>query len=177
MGVKFTFDLITGSWGKDGDETDEDIARQVEQLLALPDASTVNGESLDRSQSDAVFAQSYIPRQLVEVYDAERDVAAVLSGKGEDLIYASTSGLAPNKSSKADDIVTCDNEEVPSDEESSEEDAESRFDKRPRGKKFEDKADKKDRKQAVKDEKKEKRKTKMPKSEKRRRVAKGSGKK
>ena len=184
LGVKFTFDLVTGSWGKDGDETEEDIAKEVERLLSLPQATATNGEALDKSQTDAVFAQSYIPRQLIEVYDAERDVAAVLSGKGNDLIYASTSGLAPNKATQTNGVAVEIDEEAASEEDSSssegeidEDDAESRFDKKPRGKKFEDKADKKDRKQAVKDEKKEKRKTKMPKSEKRRRVAKGSGKK
>lgn len=188
LGVRATFDIITTPWGKDGGETEEHIAKEVERLLSNPKALDDQGQEVDRAQNDAIFAQSYIPRQLDEVYDAERDVAKITSGQGGDLIYASTTGIASSRPQQpmptsllAKNVATAesedstDSEEGDSDSEGSEDD-ESRFDKVPKGKKFEDKSDKKERKQAVKDEKKEKRKTKMKKGEKKRKVAKTSGK-
>ncbi len=45
------------------------------------------------AHEDSVFMRSYIPRTLNEVYDPERDVAAVQRGEGGTLIYAKTIGL------------------------------------------------------------------------------------
>jgi RIO kinase 1 len=45
------------------------------------------------AHEDSVFLQSYIPRSLNEVYDPERDVAALNRGEGKGLIYADTIGL------------------------------------------------------------------------------------
>ena len=42
---------------------------------------------------DALFAQSFIPRTLDDVYDPERDVAKIRRGEGRDLIYADVTGI------------------------------------------------------------------------------------
>ncbi|THH20099.1 hypothetical protein EW146_g1176 [Bondarzewia mesenterica] len=47
----------------------------------------------EEGPTEEVFRQSYIPRTLSEVYNPERDVAAVLRGEGGTLIYADTIGL------------------------------------------------------------------------------------
>jgi RIO kinase 1 len=54
-------------------------------------ASTPSATSL--AQDDAVFMSSYIPRNLGEVYDPERDIDRINKGQGEDLIYAGITGL------------------------------------------------------------------------------------
>lgn len=42
---------------------------------------------------DAVFLRSYIPRNLNEVYDPERDAAKVRRGEGNELIYGGITGV------------------------------------------------------------------------------------
>ena len=46
-----------------------------------------------RAHEDAVFKQSYIPRNLNEVIDPERDVDVLTRGEGGQLIYADSIGL------------------------------------------------------------------------------------
>ncbi|GAA6031411.1 hypothetical protein JCM8097_005648 [Rhodosporidiobolus ruineniae] len=156
---------------------------------------------------EAVFAQAYIPRTLEQVYDVERDVQRVLRGEGKDLIYAELTGVAgvrkgaeKEKAGKGekekgvkfegegeggdgeeDEEGSSDEEDGSEGEEDSEEDdgegEDGDKERRPRGKKFEDKEEKKKRRQETKEAAREKRTTKMKKSEKARRVKKGSGKK
>lgn len=122
LGLTRTFNFVTrSSWIKDRAETDEDIQVEAERLVTLveqdalaeePELETsFNGQSsktTSKSANDgtgststrpsasdeAVFAQSYIPRALDQVYDIERDVAKVLKGEGNDLIYADITGVA-----------------------------------------------------------------------------------
>lgn len=46
-----------------------------------------------RAHEDAVFMKSYIPRNLNEVFDPERDVDVIGRGEGAQLIYSNTIGL------------------------------------------------------------------------------------
>lgn len=48
----------------------------------------------DSTHEDAVFLKSYIPRNLNQVFDPERDADRVAKGEGEELIYAGHTGIA-----------------------------------------------------------------------------------
>ncbi|KAI5309910.1 protein kinase rio1 [Ascosphaera atra] len=137
-------------------------------------------EEIEDAEADevdtAVYRQQYIPRDLTQVYDVERDIELIKKGGGEGLVYKD---LLANHQAGKDEAASEDGEEVSSEEEeegSEEEDSEEegsgeekkihrkdREDTRPRGKRFEDKETKKAHKQAVKEERKEKRTKKMPK--------------
>lgn len=47
----------------------------------------------DEQLEDAVFMRSYIPRNLNEVFDPERDVAKIRRGEGNELIYGGITGV------------------------------------------------------------------------------------
>jgi len=107
-----------------------------------------------QDQDDAVFMRSYIPRSLNEVYDPERDVARLKRGEGKDLIYGDLTGVVEANEEKTavvkGEVVGGDVGDVSEEEESSEEEEESGEDggsgyedKKPRGKKHEDKESKK----------------------------------
>lgn len=100
-----------GSIGED--EETEDVLKEVvrewlESGVGLKDdkldMSTSEGltpaqdeaqQSAGRRETDeAVFMSSYIPRNLGEVYDPERDIDVIAAGKGEDLIYAGLAGVS-----------------------------------------------------------------------------------
>lgn len=212
LGLKRTFELTVEAWNedkeKDGQETEAEIAAEVERRFALGDASATTlaaeeNEAMgavaqdghaaaaqthaDRDDEDAIFKQSYIPRNLNEVYDPERDVQRVLAGEKDQLIYSQTVGIvAPNAGENdhvdsADHSGSCDQEsgsDSNSDSENEGQDGAGKaFDSsKPRGKRHEDKDAKRERKAAQKEEKREKRKEKMPKKEKNAKVKKTSGK-
>ncbi|EJC98445.1 RIO1-domain-containing protein [Fomitiporia mediterranea MF3/22] len=52
-----------------------------------------NESEVHASHEDAVFMRSFIPRNLNEVFDPERDVEVLTRGEGKKLIYADTIGL------------------------------------------------------------------------------------
>ncbi|CZR61604.1 probable extragenic suppressor of the bimD6 mutation [Phialocephala subalpina] len=114
-----------------------------------------------------VFRQQYIPQNLDQVYDFERDAEKIGKGQKEDLVYRNLlADKVAQSGNEADAEDTMGGSSPPSDGESGSEDSddESRFEKgTPRGKRFEDKEAKKEHKKAVKEEKREKRKEKMPK--------------
>ncbi|KAE8446806.1 hypothetical protein EG329_011583 [Mollisiaceae sp. DMI_Dod_QoI] len=115
-----------------------------------------------------VFRQQYIPQNLDQVYDIERDAEKVGKGQKEDLVYRNLlADKVVQSGNEADAEDTMGGSSPPSDDGQSDEDDtddESRFEKgTPRGKRFEDKEAKKEHKKAVKEEKREKRKEKMPK--------------
>jgi RIO kinase 1 len=180
LGIKHTFDLVTSDdWGKGGEETIEDVSRDIERRLQLqvqdPSPSDGKGEDAaadaktradDRAEEDAVFAMSYIPRALNEVYDAERDVDKLMRGEGDELIYAGVTGIVTanrtrqptnadddektetrGKDLNGDELHASDDggETTASDSDASEsgtdeeEDAERDGDAKPKGHKFEDK--------------------------------------
>ncbi|KAF2418027.1 RIO1-domain-containing protein [Tothia fuscella] len=117
-------------------------------------------EAKKEEQDDEVFRQEFIPQNLDQVYDIERDAEKIGQGDGDDLIYRSNL-LADGKTPDEDQ----DDEEDDTDSDDTGEDGEweERDPGRPRGKKHVDPDEKKSHKQLVKEEKREKRKTKMPK--------------
>jgi RIO kinase 1 len=129
----------------------------VESVLAKR-AQLNEEEAKQEEQDDEVFRHEFIPQNLDQVYDIERDAEKIGQGDGDELIY---------RSQLLADTNTLDLEEEDDDSESSEDDDDREWEERdpapPRGKKFEDKDEKKSHKQQVKEEKREKRKTKMPK--------------
>ena len=97
----------------------------------------------DTAHEDSVFLHSFIPRNLTDVYDPERDVEKLK--RGDDLIYAKTIGFAGQKKKgedKTEDLVDekCSGEESASGSED-EVDGNSQenafIDKKPRGHKHE----------------------------------------
>ncbi|CAE6403842.1 unnamed protein product [Rhizoctonia solani] len=135
-------------------------------------------------QEDAVFLQSYIPRTLNDVYDPERDIERLHRGEGKDLIYGDLTGVVRINEAAEGLVVTDTNRDKDGDLEDSEEEVDSSeedgageengfVERKPRGKRHEDKDAKKvelERKKAAKEEAREKRKQKMPKAEKKRRI-------
>ncbi|KAF7196247.1 Serine/threonine-protein kinase RIO1 [Pseudocercospora fuligena] len=166
LSERVAFGFVTGNTG--GKEMDE-MKESLEKLL---EAKAQAGDEED--EEDEVFRQQYIPQNLREVYDIERDGEKLKRGEGEDLPYQE---LLANGAPKSNVEGDANEEDVDSDESSAEDsgDDERTFeDKKPRGKRFEDKEEKKAHKQAVKEEKREKRKEKMPKHLKKKLVNQGS---
>ncbi|KAM0751304.1 RIO1-domain-containing protein [Meredithblackwellia eburnea MCA 4105] len=239
IGLTRTFNYVTKdskpTAGLGAEETDEEMWTEAERLVSAVElegeddeedgeGTDTNGSSEGKGKEvvegkrpteldEAVFAQSYIPRALDEVYDPERDVNRVLRGEGKGLIYADITGVASIHNAEAsgeakgkgkenpekvrfaegskvevgeeeeeegeegesgDEEGSSDNDDDSGDEEEGDGDFEER---RPRGKKHEDKDEKKKRRAETKQAAREKRTEKMKKSEKKRRVKKSSGKK
>ncbi|KAJ7675782.1 RIO1-domain-containing protein [Mycena polygramma] len=126
-------------------------------------------------QEDAVFLRSHIPRSLNEVFDPERDAAALARGDDRGLVYADALGLVPREADEEDGAEDSDSDGDGSGEDDEDaEEGDGKFeDRKPRGHRHEDRDEKKERKKAVKAEAKERRKHKMPKAEKKRAVKKG----
>lgn len=132
----------------------------------------------DAEDEDAIFKQSYIPRNLNEVFDPERDVQRVLRGEKDQLIYSQTVGIvAPTPAAAAASASGSASDDSESDSESDGEEGPEGRESRPRGKRHEAKDEKRERKRAQKEEKREKRKEKMPKKVKNAKIKKTSGKK
>lgn len=167
LSERVAFGYITAAAG--GKEMDE-VRESLEKLL---DAKAQAGDGED--EEDEVFRQQYIPQNLREVYDIERDGDRLKRGEGEELPYQELLANGQTKENSEDANSSAGNDETDSDE--SDEDAlgnRTFEEKKPRGKRFEDKDEKKAHKQAVKEEKREKRKEKMPKHLKKKLVNQGS---
>ncbi|KAG1809015.1 RIO1-domain-containing protein [Suillus variegatus] len=164
---------------------------EEQQSSSSMDNKITSPSNTSTTHEDNIFRQSYIPRTLNEVYDAERDVEVLTKGDGKNLIYAETiglthpaSGVSPEgevrphvrfkgeEDADVDEEYTSDSEQEGSEEPEAAEGGEKNvFDPRkPRGHRHEDRETKKERKKAVKTEAREKRKTKMPKAEKKRKT-------
>ena len=76
-----------------GLEPADEIGDQGEERLAAVVRDRLE-EERDETD-DAVFMSSFIPRNLGEVYDPERDVDLVNAGRGDELIYSTLTGV-PN---------------------------------------------------------------------------------
>lgn len=157
LGVRRCFEFITRervvAEGKE--ETDEQaLSRWIEE--GGQDEDDEEGQTEDKEADDAVFMKSYIPRTLNEVYDPERDIAAVKRGEGEKLIYADTIGLikrqeeevTPGKPGVHFGDEKAEDEEQSSDDEDEDQSGEDGEDKpfeerQPRGHRNEDKEVKK----------------------------------
>ncbi len=93
----------------------------------------------DTAHEDSVFLHSFIPRNLTDVYDPERDVEKLK--RGDDLIYAKTIGFVRQKKKgedRTEDLVDekCSGEESASGSEG-ESEKNAFIDKKPRGHKHE----------------------------------------
>ncbi|KAG2174659.1 hypothetical protein INT44_006923 [Umbelopsis vinacea] len=81
LSFKQLFDfIINPSYGGTEEETD-----QVLEKLRNESAQMDENDKID----EEVFKQAYIPRNLEEVYDVDRDADVVARGDGKDLIYSS----------------------------------------------------------------------------------------
>lgn len=151
----------------------EGMAKHIEELFAKR-LDLTEEEKRDEEIEDEVFRNQYIPQNLDQVYDIERDAELVGKGEGEGLIYQ---GLLADKVVDKDEQQDEESDEEGHSDDESEVD-QSIFDKGPsRGKKNMDPEEKKAHKKAIKEEKREKRKDKMPKHLKKKLVSQTSRKK
>ncbi|KAF2634508.1 RIO1-domain-containing protein [Massarina eburnea CBS 473.64] len=153
------FKFITGEAG--GKESPE-IALSIEKMFQVRAALTDDQQRAE-NEDDEVFRSQYIPQNLNEVYDIERDGELLNSGKRGDLIYQGllADKLTPASQNESDASASGSGDE---DSEHENDDDADFVDKGPaRGKKNMDKDEKAAHKKAVKEEKREKRKEKLPK--------------
>lgn len=105
LGLRRCFEFITHEQFTNGvGEDDEEVVLQswldqedVED--ASPDDDLLSNRDTE-AHEDSVFLQSFIPRNLNEVYDPERDVEKLARGEGQSLIYAKTISVVPTVGSK-----------------------------------------------------------------------------
>ena len=170
---KRTFEFITDP---NGPVEQAKVIKALEKLTQTPDPAE-NKDDQQQQVDEAVFRQAYMPQNLNEVYDFERDAQFVKNTEVEPLVYrnllADPKKTAPglqiaDSATSAEDRTTEVQEgsgKSSSGDSADESTDEDRFaPQRPRGKRFEDKDEKKDHKKLVKEEKREKRKEKMPKA-------------
>ncbi|CAM0140629.1 unnamed protein product [Umbelopsis sp. WA50703] len=80
LSLKQLFDfVINPTFGNDEEVVDRELDKLRNETTQMNEK-----EKLD----EEVFKQAYIPRNLEEVYDVDRDVDVVARGEGKDLIYA-----------------------------------------------------------------------------------------
>ncbi|KAN0123286.1 RIO1 family domain containing protein [Russula decolorans] len=190
LGLRRCFEFIVKEKLDTADTlNDEDVLKQWLELADSEDPSRGNDATETASgrsaHEDAVFKKSYIPRTLGELYDPEREVAALSLNDWKKPIYADTIRLVgPTKrdQGEADDAQLNDSNEIPislpqNGSQDSESDPSSEAEsqdvkpfeeKQPRGHRHEDRELKKERKKATKAEQRERRKSKIPKAEKKR---------
>ncbi|KAF5093348.1 hypothetical protein D0Z03_002460 [Geotrichum reessii] len=153
-------------------------------LESLPKEIETEASAAD----DAVFRAVYIPQNLEQVYDVERDVDRVNRGEAAQLIYGEmvvTSNpksaeqvLEEEKQNEEADDSDDDKESSETDEESksNEEDEEDEFGKKTE-RKFKDRESNKERKKKIKEKNKEKREKKIKKHIKKKLIANSTKKK
>ncbi|ESW11889.1 hypothetical protein PHAVU_008G067600 [Phaseolus vulgaris] len=186
MTIRELFDFIVdASIADDGvDSYLEEIKRKI---------SARGDVSVEDEIADSVFVQSFIPRTLDDVNNAEEDVQRIASGKDtKDLYYQTITGLkhalsltqssqqkssatkdlpiiSDDKSNNMEEDAESQSDEDQDDESDSEEDSSSESEGLdPADKKAARKEARKDNKKKVKEEKREARKTKVPKAVKKR---------
>ena len=112
---------------------------------------------------EAVFRQEYIPQNLQQVYDIERDGDKVQSGHESELVY---NDLLADRAIAGDSPTTTLDQDGVTDEDGEGSGEHEEWEEREvtlRGKRFEDKDEKREHKRLVKEEKREKRTQKIPK--------------
>jgi RIO kinase 1 len=129
-------------------------------------------------QDDEVWRQQYIPRNLREVADIERDGDKIKEGKEDELVYQDLLAGSNKNVTEGNDSLAADgkdgtlteanvngeDDDVDSeDDDGDNDDFSDDGEKKPRGKRFEDKDAKREHKRLVKEEKRERRTQKMPK--------------
>ncbi len=159
------FKFITGTQSQiqSREETIEDISNQLNEI-------TLNHENKgdyeeEAEQDDIVFRSVYIPQNLEQVYDFERDIDLINKGEGDDLVYSSLLSSKVDTKNQEDGVDDDEKDESNSDseEESGSDDEYEETEPTSKLKKFEDKEAKKERKKFAKEEAKEKRQNKMKK--------------
>lgn len=169
MTIRELFDFIV-----DPTIADEDVDTYLEEvqqkILARGDEI-----SAEEQIADSVFVQSYIPKTLDQVKDAEEDAFRLTSGKDTgDMYYKTITGLKQTLGNQEEAAAHSDNEtdsgtddeeaDQDEDEDGSSSEAEGVTKITPEDKK----AARKENKKKVKEEKKEARKNKIPKAVKKR---------
>ena len=127
-----------------------------------------------------VFRNQYIPQTLEQVYDVERDVGEVAKGEQDNLVYrnlladrVAPEALAADEDEAGQSVERSDDESHGSSGGGADGDdeADAFVQKKPRGKRFEDKDAKKEHKKQVKEDKKVQRENKIPKHVKKKMIA------
>ena len=94
LGLRRSFEFIVKEIRYSTNETsDEDVLKKLVDLSTRDDPQKNNSSHTTVGRSaheDAVFEKSYIPRTLGELFDPERDIAALSLDKLERPIYADT---------------------------------------------------------------------------------------
>ncbi|KAJ7459892.1 RIO1-domain-containing protein [Mycena latifolia] len=184
LGLRRAFEFVTRDrLGEEGGaDADADPEAVLERWLA--EDAPPEDEAHD-GQEDAVFLRAHIPRSLNEVFDPERDAAALARGDDRGLVYADALGLVPRvrfegveERDEDEDAEGSDEDDGDADEDENADNADGDeaggfVERTPRGHRHEDRDAKKERKKAVKAAAQERRKHKMPKAEKKRSVKKG----
>ncbi|KAK2350577.1 non-specific serine/threonine protein kinase [Trifolium repens] len=184
MTLRELFDFIVDASIAD-DAVDSYLEKVQQKILARGDIS------VEDEIADSVFAQSYIPKTLDDVKNAEEDVQRITSGKDtEGLYYQTITGLKhlqndqqKQKSNTTEDSLVIsdgkpdhlenDAEDPSGEDEDNESDSEEISSSEsdpdtPHDKKLAKKEARKENKKKVKEEKRESRKTKVPKAVKKR---------
>ncbi|EGP89233.1 unnamed protein product [Zymoseptoria tritici ST99CH_3D1] len=171
LSERAVFGFITNN---SGPVEEEGMKKTINELFAKSE-----NEEETTEVDNEVFRQQYIPQNLEQVYDIERDGERMQ--QGDSLVYQGL--LAEQKPSDAQekdeadvakDHSAEDSVDDVSDSDSEDGSYEERESGPPRGKRFEDKDAKKEHKKAVKEEKREKRKEKIPKHLKKKMVSSSS---
>eukprot|EP00039_Didymoeca_costata_P011803 m.166885 g.166885 ORF g.166885 m.166885 type:complete len:570 (+) comp15296_c2_seq2:149-1858(+) len=179
MTVRELFDFVT-----DISIADEDIGAYLEGVQTRIHERLESGDTpmdicAEEQIQEALFMKSFIPSNLDEVHNVERDLEMIGEGQTEQLYYLKATGVvvdtkdSPHKCGQKEskENQTASDEEG-TDEGSEGEDSEDESDNEKEEKTWVDRSDgkqketaeeKRERKQAVKEAKREKRKTKTPK--------------
>nr|XP_022314156.1 serine/threonine-protein kinase RIO1-like [Crassostrea virginica] len=178
--VKELFDFVT-----DATITEDNIDLYLEKAMTLASQRTTEDITEQQKVDEEVFKHSFIPRNLDEVIDFERDVILAKEGQTEGMLYHTLTGLQENlEGVRTQPALLAENEEngsnsvkQESEEEEEEEDSGSGSEEEEEdtdGKgdnskqsisrpKNETSEDRRERKKEFKEEKREKRKNKIPK--------------
>jgi RIO kinase 1 len=92
LGLRRAWDFVVSDTVDDVPREGERGPEGEERLIEVVRNWLEADETVDAGD-DAVFMSSYIPRNLGEVYDPERDVDLLNEGRGGQLIYAGLTGL------------------------------------------------------------------------------------
>lgn len=172
----------------DAPETEASLIAELEQMMERMESAP------EQEHEDAVFRQSYLPRNLDELYDPERDAAKAQAGEAQELIYAQVTGLdqveqaaaqriaaAPQEAEAAPDASDSDASDLDaSDSDASGSDAEAAAaddDLAPDARRQRERDERKEHKKQVKAANRERRKHKMPKAEKKKKMKKANARK
>lgn len=173
--------IVSPEGPSDFTSENNEMSETIEKLLSAReegDAAQHESEDVDT----AVFRQQYIPQNLEQVYDIERDAEKVRDGTGADLVYGDLLAAGKTKKAPAEDDADSESDasggvSVSGSDDESDEGKDPFAPKQPRGKRFEDKDSKREHKQKVKEEKRDARSKKMPKHMKKKLVSSSSRKK